>query len=195
MNWFGINNFIHKRIIVPTNFTNKNVIINFSPSLIVLLFAAAQVDGAPLQSEVELSEHSVASQQSVILDWVAKRVEYLVFQVAARVVVRVLTSGGVEGGKSDGRVRCRLPAPPLRKPLDEHAAAGVGGRRWGGGWFCGGGGRKFGRRADAAHGDLEEERSILEYARVVWDPYQAGICHDLEEIQKKAIRFIINKHY
>ena len=35
-------------------------------------------------------------------------------------------------------------------------------------------------------------RPILEYASTVWNPYQINLEHDIEQVQRRAARFILN---
>src|SRR5579859_1880092 len=37
-------------------------------------------------------------------------------------------------------------------------------------------------------------RPLLEYSSSVWDPYQTGLIHSIEMIQRKAARFCLNRY-
>ena len=38
-------------------------------------------------------------------------------------------------------------------------------------------------------------RPMLEYAGVVWDPYTANLCSEIEKVQRRAVRFVTSDYY
>ena len=38
-------------------------------------------------------------------------------------------------------------------------------------------------------------RPLLEYASSVWDPYEAKLIHQIEKVQRRAARFILNRYH
>ena len=38
-------------------------------------------------------------------------------------------------------------------------------------------------------------RPMLEYAGVVWDPYTANLCSEIEKVQRRAVRFVTSDYH